>query len=385
MTGHIRRRGTRSWELKYDAAPDPLTGKRRIRYASFKGTKREAELELARLVAQDAAGSGIDPSKATLAEFLDRWEHDWAMLNVSPKTFERYSELLRCHVQPHIGATRIQRLRPAMLAELYAKLMRESGLAARTVGHVHRVLHRALGHATQWGVIQQNPADNVSPPPVQAAEVQILRADDVQVILEKLRERKGRLLYTIAVVMLGTGIRRGELCGLRWCDVNLDTGRLTVEQSLEQTRQHGLRFKAPKTRHGRRTISLPPAAVAELRAHRKAQQEMWLKLGQGRVADDGLVFCNWDGEIRNPDALSKEWAACMRAIEMPHITLHALRHTHASQLIAAGLDILTVSRRLGHGSPMITLGVYGHLFSNTDERAATIIEAALTGMEGAKA
>ena len=105
MTGHIRRRGARSWELKYDAAPDPLTGKRRVRYVSFKGTKRAAAIELARLVAQEAAGEGIDPSKTTLAEFLDRWERDWAALNVSPKTFERYSELLRRHVRPHIGAT----------------------------------------------------------------------------------------------------------------------------------------------------------------------------------------------------------------------------------------------------------------------------------------
>jgi Phage integrase, N-terminal SAM-like domain len=185
MTGHVRRRGTRSWELKYDAATDPLTGRRRVRYVSFKGTKRDAERELTRLVAQEGAGQGVDPSKATLSEFLDRWERDWAVLHTSPKTFERYSELLRRQVRPHLGHVRIQKLRPVMLADLYAKLMRETGLAARTVGHVHR---------GQWGVIQQNPADNVSPPPVQASEVQILRSDDVQTILERLCDRKGRLL-----------------------------------------------------------------------------------------------------------------------------------------------------------------------------------------------
>jgi integrase len=381
MTGHVRRRGARSWELKYDAATDPLTGRRRIRYVSFKGTKRDAELELARLIAQDTAGQGVDPSKATLSEFLDRWERDWAVLHTSPKTFERYSELLRRHVRPHVGHVRIQKLRPVTLADLYAKLLRETGLAARTTGHVHRVTRRALGHAVQWGVIQQNPADNVSPPPVQASEVQILRSDDVQAILERLRDRKGRLLYTVALTVLSSGLRRGELLALRWCDVNLDTGKLSVERSLKQTRQHGLRFKSPKTKHGRRTISLPAAVVAELRTHWKAQQEMRLKLGLGKADDDTLVFANWDGQTRNPDALSKEWAACMKKIGMPHINLHALRHTHASQLIASGLDILTISRRLGHGSPTITLGVYGHLFANTDERAAAIMEAALKGMD----
>jgi integrase len=374
MAGHVRRRGSRSFELKYDVGTDPLTGKRRVRYASFKGTKRDAELELARLVAQQAAGDGVDPTKATLAEFLERWERDWAALNVSPKTFERYSELLRRHVRPHIGHVRIQRLRPVMLADLYAKLLRETGLAARTVGHVHRVTRRALGHAVQWGVITQNPADNVSPPPVQSAEVQILLSEDVQTILGKLRERRGRLLYTVAIVALATGLRRGELCALRWRDINLEAGKLSIERSLEQTRQHGLRFKAPKTRHGRRTISLPPAAVTELRGHWKAQQELRLRLGLGKAPDDALVFAKWDGETRNPDALSKEWAACMKQISMPHIVLHALRHTHVSQLIASGMDILTISRRLGHGSPTITLGVYGHLFANTDERAATIMQ-----------
>jgi integrase len=248
--------------LKFEAVGgDQLTGNRRIRYVSFKGTRREAQLELARLIAQEAAGEGVNPAKTTLSEFLDWWERGWAELNVSPKTFERYSELLRRHVRPHIGHVRIQRVRAVMLADLYAKLIRETGLAARTVGHVHRVIRRALGHAVQWGVLAQNPAGKVSPPPVQSDEIQILRSDDVQVILAKLSERRGRLLYTVAMMVLATGMRRGELCALRWNDVDLNAGKLSIDRALEQTRQHGLRFKAPKTKYGRRTISLPAASV----------------------------------------------------------------------------------------------------------------------------
>src|SRR3982074_1918968 len=121
MTGHIRRRGAHSWELKFDAGADPVTGQRRIRYASFKGSKRDAEIELSRLVTQNAAGEGVDPSKATVAEFLERWERDWASINVSPKTLERYKQILKLNIVPHIGATRVQRLRPVHLNELYAK------------------------------------------------------------------------------------------------------------------------------------------------------------------------------------------------------------------------------------------------------------------------
>jgi Phage integrase, N-terminal SAM-like domain len=124
MTGHVRRRGKRSWEIKFELEADALTGKRHIRYASFKGTKREAELELARLVAKNASGEGVDPSKSTVAEFVERWVRDWAAANVSLKTLEQYRGLLRLHVSPHIGAIRIQKLRPVHLNELYSALLR---------------------------------------------------------------------------------------------------------------------------------------------------------------------------------------------------------------------------------------------------------------------
>jgi len=284
MRGHIRKRGGNSFEIKFEVGKDPTTQKRRIRYHSFKGTKRAAELELARLIAEHAAGASVDPSKVTVSEFLDRWERDWAKANVSPKTFERYSELLRKHVRPRIGNTRIQRLRPVDLNELYAALLRdgrgdEGGLAARTVGHVHRVVHRALGHAAQWSVVAQNVAALVAPPRVTQTEIDILSAPDVQTILTKLQERT---LYPIALIALATGMRRGELLALRWQDVDLDRGIVRVERSLEQTKA-GLRFKSPKTRHGRRSITLPASAIAALRAHWKAQAAQRLAFGIGKA------------------------------------------------------------------------------------------------------
>src|SRR6266851_4531705 len=184
MSGHIRRRGDRSWELKFDLGTDLQTGRRLTRYHSFKGTKREAQVELTRLMAGAADGNYVVPSKLTLADYLDRWERDWATVHVSPKTIERYCELLKHHVRPHLGAVRLQRLRPVNLGELYAKLLRvgrgDTGLAARTVGHVHRVLHKALVVAAEWGLITQNPADVAKPPPATAAEIEILTEDQVR-------------------------------------------------------------------------------------------------------------------------------------------------------------------------------------------------------------
>jgi len=378
MIGHVRRRGKASWELKFDAEPDPLTGKRRIRYHSFKGTRREAEIELARLITENAAAKGVDPTKATVSEFLDRWDRDWASANnLEGKTLERYRELLTLYVKPHLGTWRIQKLRPVNLNELYAKLLREGGkggrpLAARTVGHIHRLLHRALGHAATWGIIAQNPAAVVNPPKVPDAEITILTEEQIGSVLSHLN---GRTLRPIISFLVGTGCRRGEVLALRWKDVDWNGSRVRIERSVEQTKKGGLRIKSPKTKKGRRNVSISPWLLAELRAHRTRQQERRLSLGMGQAPLDSLVFARWDGSTRAPHWLTQKFALAMAELKIGS-TLHALRHTHVSHLIAAGLDVVTISRRIGHASPAITLRVYGHLFTNTDARAAEIMEAA---------
>lgn len=377
MTGHVRRRGERSWEIKFDLGTDPLAGKRLTRYHSFKGTKREAEAELTRLKAGADKGEYVDPSKLTLTEFLDRWE-TWAATQVSAKTLERYKELTKHHVRPHLGAARLQKLKTVNFAELYGKLQKPkteggAGLAPRTVGHVHRLMHRALGHAVKWSMISINPVSAAEPPRAVRAKIEILAPGEVRTVLQTLR---GHALYGVAVLGLATGMRRGELVALRWGNLDLERGRVRVEQSLEQTNA-GLTFKAPKTEAGRREVSIPPSIVAELRNHWRRQQEQRLALGLGKSAGDDLVFPRLDGSPWPPDSLTSEWARAIRILKLPKVTLHALRHTHVSQLIASGLDVVTVSRRIGHSNATVTLTVYAHLFGNTDERAATAVEAVM--------
>lgn len=291
MVGHIRRRGKRSWEIKFDLGQDPLTGRRRIRYASFKGGKRDAEGELARLISENAGCGGIEPSKATISEFLDRWDRDWATGNVEGKTIERYRELMVLCVKPHIGTLRIQKLRPVHLNELYAKLLREGGkggraLAPRTVGHAHRLLHRALGHAATWGIVPQNVASVVNPPKVAETELTILTEDEIGTVL---RHLSGRTLRPIVSFLLGTGCRRGEALALRWKDIDWLTSRVRIDRSLEQTKKGGLRFKSPKTKNSRRNISISPWMISELRAHRARQQERRMSLGMGKAPEDSLA------------------------------------------------------------------------------------------------
>ena len=258
-----------------------------------------------------------------MSEFLDRWEEGWATLQVGPRTLERYVELLRLHVVPHIGALPLHKLQPVHLAELYSELLAKR-LSPRTVGHVHRVLHKALTVAVEWSLLSRNPAAIAKPPRVQAREIEIITVEQAQTILQHLR---GRALYPIIALVLATGMRRGELLALRWGDVDLDGGRIQVERSLEQTKA-GHRFKEPKTKHGRRSIKIPPSVIAELRAHWTQQQAQRLKLGLGRAGDGDLVFASWDGSARSPNATTSEWVRALAEGKLPTISLHALRHTH---------------------------------------------------------
>jgi len=234
------------------------------------------------------------------------------------------------------------------------------------------VLHRALGQAKTWGLVRDNVTENVPPPKAPDQETPMLQPEQARELLERLR---GKPLYLLASLGLGTGMRRSEMLALRWQDIDLDAGRLTVERSLEQTTAGGIKPKSPKTRAGRRTISLPAHLVAELRQHWCEQQEQRLGMGLGKAPEASPVFATVDGGFLNPKGITKEWPRVMAKIGMSGVTLHSLRHTHASTLIASGMDVLTVSRRLGHASAVVTLRVYGHLIAGTDNRAAAIIEA----------
>jgi integrase len=359
--------------LKYDVPNDGSA--RLIRYQTLHGTKTQAQAEAAKVLASVAGGTHVDPSGETVAEFVERWLRDWADDNVSNKTWTRYAQLLRNYLAARIGRVPLQKLRAADLQAIYAAMAKD-GLADRTRLHLHRVMHTMLKHAVQWGVVARNVATMVDAPRVQAREVEILTPIQIQTVLDTLR---GKALYPIVATALGTGLRRSELLALRWQDVDLDAGHLRVERALEQTKRGGLLFKAPKTKYGRRLVTLPASTVTLLREHRRAQLEQRIALGLGKEADDALVFPNWDGSIRSPNGVTKEWTLAVRKAGLT-ATLHSLRHTHASTLIASGLDVLTISRRLGHGSPAITLGVYGHLFK-PDDRAAAIMEAALASSE----
>jgi integrase len=363
MRGSIRKRGRASWELKFDIPSDD--GKRRTRYVTFRGSRNEAARELTKLLGATDEGTLPDPSNATVAEYIDAWLR---APKGSAKTMERYGELFRNQVAPHLGGHKLQKLKPEHVQQWHGVLI-ATGLSARTVKHAHKLLHRVLTDAVKNGTLARNVAAVHAPPDVEDAEIEILSPDQIADVLAKL---DGHTLFPIVSLALATGMRRGELLGLQWGDIDLDAATLRVERSVEETRA-GLRLKPPKTKRGRRNLKLPSDAVEMLRAHKVQQMELRLTLGMGKLDARTLVFSDVEGELLKPHTVSRAWQRAVVAKKLPQVTFHSLRHSHASMLISKGVDILTISRRPGHSKAAITLDVYGHLIGGADEAAADAI------------
>jgi integrase len=380
MRGHIRRRGDGdSWELKIHLGY-AANGRRLTRYESVRGTRRQAEQRLVELLAAAHDGSLTQPSKTTVAQYLRQWLEN--VHGLSGRTKERYAQLVEAQIIPHIGGIALQKLKPVHIAEWHSTLLREGGankspLSARTTGHAHRALHVALSHATKSELITRNVASIITPPKVEDREIDSLKADEIGTVLAALQ---GHPLQAIGILALSTGARRGELLALAWGCIDLDKGSMKIERSLEQTRS-GVTFKAPKTKTSRRTISLPPMAIEVLRAHRLQQLEIRVALGQGKPGSDTLVFSDVEGNPRAPNDLSRDWRRFILSRKLPPVSFHGLRHSHVSALTDRGVDVVTISKRIGHANPATTLRIYAHMFRQTDTVAADAIEAALRERE----
>jgi integrase len=375
MKGHIRQRSPGHWAIVIDVR-DPQAGKRKQRWYSFKGTKRKAQVECARLIAEIQNGTAVEPSRMTVAAFLERWiEHMEGQ--VSPRSHERYAELCRKNLVPLLGGLTLTKLQPAHISTAYAKALASGhrqgrgGLSPRTVTHMHRVLREALQQALRWQLLARNPADAVRPPKVERKQVNVLDTDATAALIEAARP------YRIFVpILLGAlcGLRRGEIAALRWKPVDLEAGQLRVVASIEQTKA-GCREK--ETKSGRdRVVALPAMLIAELRRHRAEQAQELLQLGV-RLADDIYVVAQADGSPQQPNSLTHAFTDFLEAHGLQRVRLHDLRHSHATHLLAAGIHPKVASERLGHSKVGITLDLYSHVLPGMQAEAAAAVDKAV--------
>jgi integrase len=376
MKAHIRERSAGHFAIVVDV-PDPVTGKRRRKWHSFKGTKRGAQIEAAKIVSALKDGSYLEPSKTTLAAYLDKWLGH-VKAQVTPKTHERYSQIVKNNVVPALGATVLTKLKPAAIAAAYANALaggrrdgKEGGLSPRSVGHVHRVLKEALTQAVKWELLHRNPCAAVDPPKVEWKSMATYDLSQTAEMLDVLRDHP---VYIPALLAVLCGLRRGEVCALRWRNVDLAKGQISVTESIEQTKA-GLRVKSPKSGKGR-TVALSATAVEELRAYRLRRVQDMLQLGL-KMSNDDTVVAHADGSGVSPIWLSQHWARAIAKTSLPRLRFHDLRHAHATHLLASGINPKIASERLGHSKVGITLDLYSHVIPGMQEDAAAAVDDAL--------
>jgi integrase len=376
MKGHIRERSPGNWAIVIDVR-DPETGKRRRKWHSFKGTKREAQIESSRLISAISGGAYIEPARMTVGQFLDRWlEH--IKPRVSPRTHERYGEIVRKNLNPLLGAVVLMKLRPMQISDAYTKALSggrrdgTGGLSPTTVRYMHVILKASMGQAVRWQMLARNPVDAVDPPKIERSA---MRTYDLAQTAELIEATAGtRMVITVMLAVL-CGLRRGEIAALRWRNINLGAAQLAVTESAEQTRA-GVRYKQPKTGRAR-TVALSARVVNELR-NRRAQQAQELQMLGIPLTDDAFVVARADGRPLQPRSITRQWYLLLSKHKaLPRIRFHDLRHAHATHMLASGVHPKIASERLGHSKVGITMDLYSHVMPGMQEDAAARVDRAL--------
>jgi integrase len=388
VQGSIQKRPLRNGKIAYlvrvELPPDPTTGKRHQRSKQV-ATRKAADTLLATWLAEVERGTAVEPSKLTVGEYL----RDWLPAHRAAKrlrltTYTGYELLVHKHIIPALGGIPLQQLTPKQVQDFYTRLLTEGRLdgrggplSPRTVQYAAMILKQALARAVALQLVARNAAAAAQPPSAPRRERASWSAEQARAFLASL---EGEHYGTALLVSLSTGLRRGEVLGLRWQDVDLEDGTLHVRQTLTSVRGQ-VYLGPPKTPTSIRDVPLYPAVVSALQAHRK--QQLGHRLAAGSAWTDlDLVFCTHLGGMTHPRNLYRRYQHLVKAAELPPLPLHGLRHTFASLLYEDTKDLLLVSRVLGHASPAVTANVYAHLLPKAERRAASAIGRALFPTDG---
>lgn len=374
MAGSLRQRGDDSWQLRVFAGRDPLTGRKRYVERTVRGTKREASKALASLVTETdrlaprAAGSG------SVGALLEEWlEH--ATPSFSPRTVVTTRQYIEDPILPAIGAVPASKLTPAELDRFYRHLLTVGGkrgpYAPATVRRVHGIVRRALTQGVRWGWISHNPALDASPPRVPLRAPTPPTPDEVARLFVRAQEIDPSLSVFV-VLAASSGARRGELLALRWPDVDLEKGTLSIERGIVLV--DGAVIEQGTKTHQSRRVTLDAGTVEQLREHRDRAKATAAACGV-RLATDAFVFSQEpDGSAPwRPDSTTRAFASLCRKAGVKGVRLHDLRHYVATRLLASGIDVRTVAGRLGHRNPSTTLNVYAHFVPEADQEAAATL------------
>ena len=370
--GSITRRSDGRWMAQADLGWQD--GKRR-RKTLYGRTKREVQEKLRETLHRSEHGLPPVPEQETVGTFLRRWL-EFRRGRARSRTYERYEQVVRLHLLPSLERIRLARLTPQDVAACLRRV--EAAGSAYTARTARDVLRTALSQAKRWELVSRNVATLTDPPRHRARQIEPLTPGQASTLLAAVADHRLEALFTVAV---GLGLRQGEALGLRWEDVDLDAGLLSVRQTLERGGREP-RFGEPKTVRSRRTINMPGIVTAALRRHRTRQLEERIRAG-GRWCDSGMVFTTTIGTTIDKSWLNVVFKGILRTAGLPDIRYHDLRHTAATLLLAQGVDPRTIMETLGHSQISITMNTYAHVMPALQREAAAKMDAILTsGAEG---
>ena len=363
-----------SWTIQIYLGVDPVTGKKRYHSEAVKGTKAQAQRRLTELQRQVDTKTYTEPSRLTVGEYLKQWMRDYAESHVSRRTFEGYLGNLERYILPAIGGIALERLSARHIQEMESTLLRNGGkngaaLSPRTVLQVHRILSKALKDAVKIGILSRNVAEAVEPPRITRFEARTLSWDEIHQFLDNVDGPQYRTLFLLDIQ---TGLRRSELLGLRWRDIDLQTSVLSVQRALVKLPSGEKVLTVPKSGQAR-VITLPAQSVEALRL-------LWDATGHDSENGD-FVFRHSDGMPLDPDQVTKKSKSAAVQLGVGDLRLHDLRHTHASLMLAEGVHLKVTSERLGHSSIAITGDLYSHVQATVQQEAAERFEVAWSSTE----
>jgi len=370
MRGHIHQKGEKYYVI-LDIGVDE-NGKRKQKWHSGYRTKKEAKIALEQMLADIQRGEYVSSSNISLAQFLDEWLEDSKKPHLAPKTYASYSDIIRLYLNPLLGHKELSKLTPSLIQKYYTHLRENSTLSNSSINYHHRLLSQALNHAVKWLYIAKNPCDIVEPPKRTRKEMQAWNFANIQKAHEVFKDTP---IYLHVMLAIYTGMRAGEIGALKWTDIDFDNAVCTVRRTAQRV-MGNLIFKEPKTEKSIRRVVLQQALVELLRKDKKKQMENRLLFGSSyKLQFDGYISTWADGSFMEPDYVGKKFhKTLLKNPDLPMIRFHDLRHTNASMMLASGIDMKTMSERLGHSQIGITMDLYAHVSVEMQRKAVKKLE-----------
>ncbi len=389
MAGSIEKRGKNSYRLTVTEGFD-LNGKPMIHRKTVHGTKKDAEVELAKFVTEVQNGLVIDGKSLKFSEFTEIWKRDYGSKELAPTTYKRYCRMLETRLLPYFGHFYINKIRPTDIMKFYdllekdTQLVRKSGnngaktkkpLSGKTILEHHRLLRAMLHKAVYWQLIVANPAERVQAPKARKPKRRSYDDEQTKILLENLEKLSiEETKYKVAIILtVFTGVRLGELMGLEWQDVDFKNGIISINRSSQYLSDMGVFTKTPKTESSIREIAIPEFIISLLEEYKLWYEEQKSIYGELWTNSDRL-FVQTDGKPMHPSSISKWFVKYVSTIGLPVINFHGLRHTNASLLVAQNVDIAVISARLGHAQISTTLDFYVHPLLSHNRKAGYALE-----------